>query len=209
MTPGELRERLRHDRVVAILRGVPSTVVEPVVEALVAGGIRVVEITLDHPDAGESLERLAARDDILLGAGTARTPGDVDVAAASGAAFVVSPATVPAVVVRCHEHGLPAIPGAFTPTEVETAWRLGAAVVKLFPGGGVGPAYIREVLAPLADVPLLVTGGVDERNARAFLDAGALAVGAGSSLAPRAAIAAGDWAAVTAAARSLTRSLTN
>jgi 2-dehydro-3-deoxyphosphogluconate aldolase/(4S)-4-hydroxy-2-oxoglutarate aldolase len=111
-----------------------------------------------------------------------RTPEQVDAAAAAGAAAIVSPAFVPAVVERAHELGLPAIPGALTPTEVETAWQAGAALVKLFPGGLGGPRYVRDVLAPLRDVPLLVTGGVNAENAAAFLAAGAVAVGVGSAL---------------------------
>jgi 2-dehydro-3-deoxyphosphogluconate aldolase/(4S)-4-hydroxy-2-oxoglutarate aldolase len=95
---------------------------------------------------------------------------------------VVSPGFFPEVVARAVELGIPAIPGALTPTEVETAWRAGAAMVKLFPAGLGGPGYVRDLLAPLRDVPLIVTGGVDASNARAFLDAGAVAVGVGSAL---------------------------
>ena len=198
-------ERIRRERAVAILRGVPDGVVEPLADALVAGGVSVLEITLDHPDASDAIGRLARRDDVVVGAGTARTESDVDDAARAGAAFVVSPATIPVVVDRCHAHGLPAVPGALTPTEVETAWRLGAALVKLFPAGALGPGYVRDLLAPLGGIPLLVTGGVSAANATAFFAAGAVAVGVGTSLFPPAALAAGDWSAITASARALVR----
>jgi 2-dehydro-3-deoxyphosphogluconate aldolase/(4S)-4-hydroxy-2-oxoglutarate aldolase len=89
---------------------------------------------------------------------------------------------VPAVLERALELGVPAVPGALTPTEIEAAWGMGAALVKLFPGALGGPAYVRDVLAPLSDVPLVVTGGVTAANARAFLDAGAVAVGVGGAL---------------------------
>jgi 2-dehydro-3-deoxyphosphogluconate aldolase/(4S)-4-hydroxy-2-oxoglutarate aldolase len=175
-------ERLAAARVVAVLRSARDPT--EVVAAVVAGGVEVVEITLDSPDALAAIA--AAREahpGVLVGAGTVRTPVDVERAVEAGAAFCVAPATVDAALERAIALGVPMVPGALTPTEIERAWGLGAAVVKLFPGSLGGPAYVRELLAPLARVPLLVTGGVDAGNARAFLDAGAIAVGAASSLA--------------------------
>ena len=173
-------ERIRAERVVAVLRRVAD--VDARVEVLVEAGIGVVEITLDASDALAAIERTRARGDVSVLAGTVRRPEQVDAAAAAGAEAIVSPGSSHAVVERARELGLPAIPGAFTPTEIEAAWAAGAALVKLFPARLGGPQYIRDVLAPLADVPLLVTGGVDADNARAFLDAGAIAVGVGSAL---------------------------
>jgi 2-dehydro-3-deoxyphosphogluconate aldolase/(4S)-4-hydroxy-2-oxoglutarate aldolase len=173
-------ERIREERVVAVLRNVPD--VDAVVDALVAGGIRVVEVTLDSRGALDAIGRLAARGDVTVLAGTVRRPAQVDEAVRAGAEACVGPALVSAVVERCLELGVAAVPGALTPSEVEAAWQAGAALVKLFPGSLGGPRYVRELLAPLSDVPLLVTGGVDARNAAAYLDAGAVAVGAGSSL---------------------------
>jgi 2-dehydro-3-deoxyphosphogluconate aldolase/(4S)-4-hydroxy-2-oxoglutarate aldolase len=173
-------ERIRSERLVAILRRVPD--VDARVSALADAGFGVVEITLDDPDAPASIERARSRGDVTVLAGTVRRVDQVDLAAAAGAEAVVSPGFVREVVERAAELGVPAVPGALTPTEVEAAWLAGAALVKLFPGSVGGPAYVRELLAPLADVPLLVTGGIDSRNARAFLDAGAVAVGAGSAL---------------------------
>lgn len=173
-------ERIRSERLVAILRRVPD--VDARVAALADAGFRVVEITLDDPDAPAAIERARSRGDVTVFAGTVRRAEQVDVAATAGAEAVVSPGFVREVVERAAELGVPAIPGALTPTEVEAAWLAGAALVKLFPGSVGGPAYVRELRAPLADIPLLVTGGIDSRNARAFLDAGAVAVGAGSAL---------------------------
>jgi 2-dehydro-3-deoxyphosphogluconate aldolase / (4S)-4-hydroxy-2-oxoglutarate aldolase len=173
-------DRIREERLVAILRRVPD--VDRRVEELVAVGVGVVEVTLDAPDALAAIERLRSRGDVTVLAGTVRRPEQADAAAAAGAEAIVSPGLSHAVVSRARELGVPAIPGALTPTEIEAAWTAGAALVKLFPAGFVGPRYVRDVLAPLADVPLLVTGGVDASNARAFLDAGAVAVGAGSAL---------------------------
>jgi 2-dehydro-3-deoxyphosphogluconate aldolase / (4S)-4-hydroxy-2-oxoglutarate aldolase len=173
-------ERIRSERLVAILRRVPD--VDARVSALADAGFGVVEITLDDPDAPAAIERACSRGDVTVLAGTVRRAEQVDLAATAGAEAVVSPGFVREVVERAAELGVPAVPGALTPTEVEAAWRAGAALVKLFPGSLGGPAYVRELLAPLADIPLLVTGGIDSRNARAFLDAGAIAVGAGSVL---------------------------
>ena len=174
-------ERIRSERLVAVLRRFED--VDARVEALAQAGVRVVEITLDTPDALAAIERARARGDVSVLGGTVRRPEQVEEAVAAGAEAIVSPAHVQAVLERARELGVPAIPGALTPTEVEAAWAAGAALVKLFPGSVGGPSYVRELLAPLADVPLLVTGGVDSSNARAFLDAGAVAVGAGSALA--------------------------
>jgi 2-dehydro-3-deoxyphosphogluconate aldolase/(4S)-4-hydroxy-2-oxoglutarate aldolase len=178
--PTSAIDRIREERLVAILRRVPD--VDRRVEELVAVGVGVVEVTLDAPDALAAIERLRSRGDVTVLAGTVRRPEQADAAAAAGAEAIVSPGLSHAVVSRARELGVPAIPGALTPTEIEAAWTAGAALVKLFPAGHVGPRYVRDVLAPLADVPLLVTGGVDASNARAFLDAGAVAVGAGSAL---------------------------
>ena len=173
-------ERIRTERLVAILRRVPA--VDARVAALAEAGVGVVEITLDDPGAFAAIERACGRGDVTVIAGTVRRAEQVDEAVQAGAEAVVGPGFVPAVVDRAAELGVPVIPGALTPTEVETAWAAGAAMVKLFPGSVGGPGYVRELLAPLSDVQLIVTGGIDASNARAFLDAGAVAVGAGSAL---------------------------
>jgi 2-dehydro-3-deoxyphosphogluconate aldolase / (4S)-4-hydroxy-2-oxoglutarate aldolase len=173
-------DRIRAERVVAVVRRVPE--VDAVVERLVAGGIRIVEITLDSDDALATIASLRASRQVTVLAGTVRTPDDAEAAVAAGAEACVAPALVPATVERCLELGVPAIPGAFTPSEVEAARLLGAELVKLFPAGLAGPGYVRDLLAPLAGVPLVVSGGVDASNAREFLAAGAVAVGVGSAL---------------------------
>jgi 2-dehydro-3-deoxyphosphogluconate aldolase/(4S)-4-hydroxy-2-oxoglutarate aldolase len=174
-------DRLQSERLLAVLRGVPE--VERVVARLVAGGLRIVELTLDSPGALESIARLRERHPgLLLGAGTVRTADQVTAAAAAGAQFCVAPGTVEAAVDRAHELGVPFVPGALTPTEVERAWALQPAAVKLFPGSMGGQGYVRELLAPLGDVPLVVTGGIDASNAADFRAGGAAAVGVGSAL---------------------------
>lgn len=173
-------ERIRRERLVAILRRVAD--IGERVAALAGVGVGVIEITLDDPNALAAIERARRRGDVSVLAGTVRAAAEVDAAVAAGAEGVVGPGFVPAVVARAAELGVPVIPGALTPTEVEFAWSAGASLVKLFPAGLGGPRYVRDVLAPLADVPLLATGGVDAQNAVAFIDAGAVAVGVGSAL---------------------------
>jgi 2-dehydro-3-deoxyphosphogluconate aldolase / (4S)-4-hydroxy-2-oxoglutarate aldolase len=191
---------VRATRVVAVGRGLPADAAVPVAAALMAGGVRVIEITLDHPEAARAIRLVAARGDIVVGAGTVRRADQAEIAQAAGATFCVSPVLTLEVMERCAAIGMPMIPGALTPTEVEQAWSLGAAMVKLFPAGALGAGYVKDLRAPLPDVPLMCTGGVDADNAAAFLEAGAAAVGLGTSLLP----AGFDPAAVEAAARRVT-----
>jgi 2-dehydro-3-deoxyphosphogluconate aldolase / (4S)-4-hydroxy-2-oxoglutarate aldolase len=188
-------ERIRSQRLVAILRRVPD--VDARVAMLADAGVGVVEITLDSEDALGAIERARGRGDVSVLAGTVRTSAQVDAAVAAGAEAVVAPGTVSAVLERAGELGVPAVPGALTPTEIEQAWAAGAALVKLFPGALGGPSYVSDVLAPLGDVPLIVTGGVDPGNARAFLEAGAVAVGIGAALGNDPAALAAALAAVS------------
>jgi 2-dehydro-3-deoxyphosphogluconate aldolase / (4S)-4-hydroxy-2-oxoglutarate aldolase len=189
-------DAIREQRVVAVLRRVGRPA--DVVAALRAGGISVIEMTLDSPGALATIASLRGDPDLVVLAGTVRTADDVRAAVAAGAEACVGPTLVREVVGACREAGIPAIPGAMTPTEVETAWQLGAGMVKLFPAARLGPEFVRDLRAPLADVPLLVTGGVDASNAAAFFRAGATAVGVGSAL-----VGAVD---VAAEARNLLRS---
>lgn len=190
---------IRAERVVAVLRAVEE--VDRVVGDLVGGGITCLEITMDSPGAADAIARAAARGDAVVGAGTVRTAAEVDAAVAAGAAFCVSPGTVEAVLSRCADHGVPAIPGALTPTEIERAWALGAAMVKVFPASVGGPAYLRAIRAPLAGIPLIVTGGVGAGNAAEFLRAGADAVGVGGALVGGGARVRGEAEALARAVR--------
>ena len=173
-------DAIRAARLVAILRRAAD--VDAQVARLAAAGVRVVEITLDSDDALGAIERARGRGDVTVLAGTVREPAQVDAAVSAGAEAIVAPVLSATVLERAAALETPAIPGALTPSEVETAWKAGAALVKLFPARLGGPRYVQDVLAPLPDVPLLATGGVDARSARAFLEAGAVAVGVGSGL---------------------------
>jgi 2-dehydro-3-deoxyphosphogluconate aldolase/(4S)-4-hydroxy-2-oxoglutarate aldolase len=192
--------------VVAIVRLDDAARLRPVVEALEAGQVRVVEITLTTPGALEALASLSAALDgrVLLGAGTVLDGETARLAVLAGARFVVAPTFRPAVVEVCRRYGVLAIPGAYTPTEVLAAWESGADLVKVFPAGTLGPGYLRELAGPLPQVRLIATGGVTVENAAAFLDAGAVAVGVGGALVDREALARGDVARITSQAARLT-----
>ena len=183
-------ELIRSTRLIAILRRIePQARLLELVASLADDGVRVFEVTFDAPNAADDLvavrERLAAMalGDALVGAGTVRSVEAHDQAADSGAAFVVGPTLDPVIVDGALRRGLPVIPGAYSPTEIAQAWELGATFVKLFPASSLGPSHVRELRGPFPDIELIATGGIDAESARAFLDAGCVAVGVGSALA--------------------------
>jgi 2-dehydro-3-deoxyphosphogluconate aldolase / (4S)-4-hydroxy-2-oxoglutarate aldolase len=186
---GPVAEAIRRERLVAVLRGVqPRSELLDLVGALADAGARIFEITFDGPAGDADLVAaralLGSRADgpFLLGAGSVLRRGQLEAARRAGADFAVAPLLDPDLVSTAVQEGLPFIPGAFTPTEIARAWAAGATFVKLFPASAVGPAFVRELRGPMADVALIPAGGVDGRNARAFLDAGATAVGVGAAL---------------------------
>ncbi len=193
---------LRATVVVAVLRAPSVAAAVSTVDALVAGGITGIEVTYSTPDVPAVLREVRDRhSDVLLGAGTVRTPAHAEEAAAAGAEFLVSPGTLPDVARAMLATGATVLCGALTPSEVMTAVDLGVHVVKLFPSSLGGPAYLKALRGPFPDVDFCPTGGVDPDNLADWLAAGALAVGAGGELTPARALASGDWDAVTAAAR--------
>ena len=183
-TRSPIPEEITGPRVVAIGRGLPAELIERIAEGLVAGGIRAFEITLNSPDAFGAIAALAERwgQRLLVGAGTVLDAEGAAEAVDSGARFIVSPHTDPALIDWAVARGLPVFPGAFSPTEILSAWRSGATAVKLFPASVAGPAFVREFRGPFRDIPLIATGGVTIESAPDFLDAGAVAVGMGSWL---------------------------
>src|SRR5918911_399903 len=173
-----------------------------VAAALVEGGITTLEFTLTTPGAITAIERCRARfgEAVVVGAGTVLDADGARRCLAAGAQFLVSPGLDPNVIAVARDGGALAMPGAMTPTEILAAWRAGADVVKVFPARALGPRYIADVLAPLPDVPLMPTGGVDATNAAEYLRTGAVAVAVGGNLVDPATVARGDWAALTARA---------
>jgi 2-dehydro-3-deoxyphosphogluconate aldolase / (4S)-4-hydroxy-2-oxoglutarate aldolase len=200
-----MSDALATTRVVAILRSEDAGRAEEVVVVLLENGIRSLELTLTTKGALKVMERLASSvpAGTDLGMGTVLTAEDVDRAVDAGARFVVSPSVVPAVIEAAARHGIASYPGAFTPTEIHAAWSGGASAVKLFPGGALGPDYLKAVRAPLPDVPLIPTGGVEVEAVGAWLAAGAIAVGLGSPLVGNALAPDGDLDALAERARAV------
>jgi 2-dehydro-3-deoxyphosphogluconate aldolase/(4S)-4-hydroxy-2-oxoglutarate aldolase len=179
--------------------------------ALVSGGLPVAEVTFRTAAAQDSIRAMAARGDILVGAGTILTAAQVDQAVAAGASYVVSPGLSRAVVERCAEHGVLALPGAVTATEITAALEMGLTTVKFFPAGtSGGPAAIKALSAPFVGLRFVPTGGVGPKNLGDYLSIPAVAAVGGSWMVPRDMVKAGDFtgiAALTAEAVALAASL--
>ncbi|MBU7600411.1 bifunctional 4-hydroxy-2-oxoglutarate aldolase/2-dehydro-3-deoxy-phosphogluconate aldolase [Streptomyces sp. P38-E01] len=181
---GQLQVALSAAPAIAILRSSTASRFAEVTRTLHESGVGVVELTLTTPGALDALREMAtdAPDTLHLGIGSVTTAVEVELSVEAGARYVVSPAVVPEVVAEARRLEVAVLPGAFTPTEVLTAWRLGASMVKLFPAGSGGPSHLSAVRAPLPQVPLVPTGGVGIEEAAAYLRAGAVAVGLGTPL---------------------------
>lgn len=192
-------------RSVAILRGVDLEFIRPTVEALLAGGITTLEITLNSPNALESLRVAASLVEgrALVGAGTVLDEQSAVAAILAGARFLVTPTTRPAVIRAGNTHGVPVLPGAMTPTEIETALTAGADIVKVFPASALGSRYFREVKAPLDHALLMATGGISAANAAEFLAAGADLLGIGSSLVDLSLVRQKAWSELEERARAI------
>ncbi|GAA0618707.1 bifunctional 4-hydroxy-2-oxoglutarate aldolase/2-dehydro-3-deoxy-phosphogluconate aldolase [Kribbella sandramycini] len=185
----DLLAELRTRKLLAIIRADSAATALACVDTLVEAGVTALEISLTTPDAVAAIAQARATHNptILIGAGTVLTPAQADQVAAAGATFAVTPAITQGAHRAVHL-GLPLLCGALTPTEVVAALDLGATAVKIFPAKTHGPAYLRELAAPLPQAPLIAVGGIDATTAPLYLEAGALAVGVGSPLLGPAAI---------------------
>ncbi len=177
-------EQLRNTGVVAVIRAASADAAVAMSHALVRGGVTGIEITFSTPGAPDAIAR--ARKELptaLVGAGTVLNDAELNAAIDAGASFLVSPHTDEALLRAAQAKQVPFLAGALTPTEVVRAYAAGATCVKLFPGSAVGPSYLKALRGPLPHIPLMPTGGVDEKNIGEWLAAGAVAVGMGGSLA--------------------------
>ena len=189
--------------VVAVIRLKDAAKLRGVVDALAEGGVRALEVTMTVPRAVDLIRELAPKlpAGFLLGAGTVTDAATARAVIDAGACFVVGPVFRPDVIAACHERGVPAMPGCFSPTEILAAHESGADIVKVFPATMLGPQFIRDVRAPLPQVKLMPTGGVTLDNAGDWIRAGAVAVGVGSALIDAKAIDSGCFEVITANAR--------
>jgi 2-dehydro-3-deoxyphosphogluconate aldolase/(4S)-4-hydroxy-2-oxoglutarate aldolase len=193
---------------VGLLRGVPPGLAAAAAAACVRGGITAIEVTMDSEDPLRQLAAIQARvPDVMVGVGTVLTLDEAQEAVAAGAAFVVSPHFDEVIVRYCIDEELPVIPGAATPTEILQAWRAGAALVKVFPAGPLGVAYVRAVTDAIKRVALMVTGGITETNLASFFAAGASAATVGSWLFSDEALASAEMALIESNARRLVSAL--
>jgi 2-dehydro-3-deoxyphosphogluconate aldolase/(4S)-4-hydroxy-2-oxoglutarate aldolase len=185
MSRSETLRRIRETGIVPVVRASSAEQALALVLALKEGGVDVIELTMTVPGAVRLIEALVARfgGDVVVGAGTVLDAETARTCILAGAEFVVSPALDLATIACCRTYGIPVLPGALTPTEIVTAWRAGADMVKVFPCSAVGgAAYIKALRAPLPQIDLVPTGGVSLENVGAFVRAGASAIGAGADL---------------------------
>jgi 2-dehydro-3-deoxyphosphogluconate aldolase / (4S)-4-hydroxy-2-oxoglutarate aldolase len=208
----QTQEHLERVGLIPVLRAKSAVQGRAVVEALIAGGITVIEVTMTVPGSVQLLKDLksAHGESLLLGAGTVTTVVQVEAMIEAGAEFVVSPSLHPSVIETTRKHGKVSIPGALTPTEVITAWDAGADYVKVFPCSALGGAsYLKALLAPFPKLKLIPTGGVTLQTAESFLKAGACALGIGSDLVNLAAVDAGHPETIAETAKAYCRMISN
>jgi 2-dehydro-3-deoxyphosphogluconate aldolase/(4S)-4-hydroxy-2-oxoglutarate aldolase len=205
MNKKEVIQRIRDIGVIPVVRASSAEEAIDVVEAIKAGGVSLLEITMTVPGAIQVIQQLAKRfgDEAIVGAGTVLDPDTARACIDAGARFIVSPALNLETIALCRQQDVPVMPGALTPTEIVTAWNAGADFVKVFPCGAMGGAgYIKSLKAPLPQIELVPTGGVTLATAATLIQAGASAIGVGADLVDVKAIKAGHPDKVTAAARA-------
>lgn len=209
MKKEKVLEGLLSSKIIAVIRLTDAEKVMRVAEALQAGGIRAIEVTMTVPGAVGIIRdmSLTKPPDVLVGAGTVMDAVKALEVIEAGADFVVSPVADKRMIDACREAGVLVAPGAFTPTEILAAWRAGGDIVKVFPATSLGPQFIRDLRGPLPEVRLMPTGGVTLENAADFLNAGASCVGIGTALVDKRIIEAEDWKALTERGRRLIGSL--
>jgi 2-dehydro-3-deoxyphosphogluconate aldolase/(4S)-4-hydroxy-2-oxoglutarate aldolase len=189
----DVLDELRRHRIVPVIVIDDPGMADVLADALVGGGLPVAEVTLRTPGALEAIAAIAARGDVLVGAGTVLTAAQVDLAVDAGARYIVSPGTSAAVITRCRERGVVAVPGAVTATEVQAALERGVTTVKYFPAStSGGPAAIRALAAPFAGVSFVPTGGISANDAADYLAIPAVSAVGGSWMVPRDALQRGD-----------------
>lgn len=196
---------------IAVVRLSSATQALAVVDALWAGGIGGIEVTLTTPGAMQVITALSRSNErgLLVGAGSVLDAEQAQRAVDAGASYLVSPVLRRDVLTVAHANDVPAMPGAFTPTEILAAHEAGADVVKVFPADALGPAFIRAVLAPMPFLRLMPTGGVTPENVAQWFAAGVVAVGLGSALVDAKLVEAGDFATITQRARAVSIAVAN
>ena len=201
----KIKELIRSEHMIVIVRGVKSEQLIPLAEAMYEGGVRLLEITysangkVSDEETAKNIGALVEHfgDRMQIGAGTVLTEKQVALTAAAGGKYIISPNTNPAVIAATRKAGLVSIPAAYTPTEIEAAYECGADFVKLFPVTSLGPSYVKAVRGPLNHIPLLAVGGVDLSNLADYAKAGVSGFGIGGNIVDKKMLETGDYAAIT------------
>ena len=209
MPASEITTALERHGAIAVLRLKDGRQLRAVVDALLRGGVRAIELTMTVPDAIEQIAEIAPTlpADAVLGAGTVLDVATAERARDAGASFIVSPVLKREIVDAFADRDVAVVPGCYTPTEIVTAGEAGANLGKGFPATSLGPAYIRDILAPLPQLKLVPTGGIAIDAAGDWIRAGAAAVGVGGALVDGRAVAAGDFDTIARAAERLVASV--
>jgi 2-dehydro-3-deoxyphosphogluconate aldolase/(4S)-4-hydroxy-2-oxoglutarate aldolase len=202
-THSQIVHRLLNPGIVAVIRADSSEQLLHVAEALKNGGLPAMEVTMTTPNAIEVIREVTEKfgDEILMGVGTILDTETCRAALLAGAEFVVTPIFRAEIIQLCKRYGKPIVCGAYTPTEMLNAWDAGADFIKVFPADGLGPNYIKAVKAPLPQLEIIPTGGVDVNTAGDFIKAGCAAVAAGSSLVSKKILQSQNWSELTATAK--------
>ena len=208
-------QAIEKQRIITIVRGVKSEKLIPLAEAMYDGGIRLLEITYDakgiisDDETAHNIEMLAKHFEgrMYIGAGTVITEKQVELTKNAGGGFIISPDTYDAVIYKTRELGMVSIPGALTPSEIQSAHRYGADFVKLFPVANLGIDYVKAIKAPLSHIKLLAVGGIDEKNIADYLNAGVCGVGIGSNIVDKKLIEKNDFSEISELAKKYTRAI--
>ena len=209
MSKPEIIDRIVNPGIVAIIRADSSEQLMGAAEALYEGGVTGMEVTMTTPNALQVINDVAKRfgKKVLIGVGTVLDTESCRAAILAGSLFVVTPVTRPEVITLCNRYGIPIAAGAYTPTEALTAYEAGADFVKIFPADQLGPQYIKNILAPLPQLQIIPTGGVTVATVDAFIKAGCVALGAGSSLVSKDILKNQDWKKLTETAAAFVEAI--
>lgn len=194
-------EWVKTSKIIAIVRGLKTEYMIPLSEALLRGGIDLMEVTFNQKepssftDTAEAIRAVSRHMEgkMLVGAGTVLTFEQLDLAVNAGAKYIITPNVNPELIRRAKSMGVNVFPGAMTPSEAVTAMDAGADIVKIFPAGELGPGYIKAIRAPLGHIPMMAVGGVNEKNAADFILAGCCGIGVGGNLVNKNWIEEGSW----------------
>ena len=207
----EIKQLVRNSRIVAIIRGFTPDTCLRLAEAYATGGIRLVEVTFNQKapetwkDTAAAIRAICERfgGHVRAGAGTVLTEEQLSMCIDAGGEYMITPNVKPELIRSCVRQGLVAMPGALTPSEAVDAWEAGAAFVKIFPAGSLGPGYVKALRAPLAHIPMLAVGGITADNVADFMRVGCVGAGVGGNLTNKEWIAAGAWDKIADTARQL------